>query len=695
MSEAGKRIDLRYGEFAMSVQGFENPVPPIKQVLRFMQRLVEETPEIADVGFVLDEDRVAEILADTSRRLKLEPEALDAVPGLIISVRADGDERAQAPQAEPAEPAAPAAPLSPAAAMAAAALAGAGAAAAVPERAGEDAPSGEAEEPASDEHSAPDVRAEAAVEDPARDAEAVPAEPEPEELPDAEPDQGPLEMAADPQPAVGPQDDASMAGLGAEPEPGASADPEPELEVAVAPQVEILPDDPAVPDAGPETATDAGLDTGPDIGPETPPETVVDDEAGPRGLQAAMQSPLSFLRGQMDTPGEPSEPVADDAPMPMSGEVLPPDAGEEFETAAHAPVAAETAEPLDEATPLETAAEEIVAAPPFGGEEQADIENEAAPPTPGELFGGDDIAPGAPVNVFGSPDAPVPELEDVPEPEAEVQPPEPDPAPEPALGPDIAAEPAPINLFASPDPAPSAPPSAPAPSAPARSAPSPSAPPPVPPAPQPPAAENIFGAPEDPPRPEPVPEPTPVQASGPVNIFGGPAAPPKGPPWIEDPNEPGPAPAAEPPAPVAEPPAAEPPAAASSRFEALVSRIRQPKEAEPSAPPPSGDGPGLAGPPPGVVIDPAELADRAGASSVPELLTAAAAWLTLVDRRASFGRREVMEIFDQLPGDHPRTLEARIKGYGKLVRNGALVLVDDGKFALSQEERTRFRSLLG
>jgi hypothetical protein len=94
-------------------------------------------------------------------------------------------------------------------------------------------------------------------------------------------------------------------------------------------------------------------------------------------------------------------------------------------------------------------------------------------------------------------------------------------------------------------------------------------------------------------------------------------------------------------------------------------------------------------------VSPRELAELDGASNVPELLAAAAAWLSLVQGQTRFSRRDVMAVFDEIPGDHPRSLEARIKGYGKLVRNGVIILVDDGKFALSADERERYFQLLG
>lgn len=147
--------------------------------------------------------------------------------------------------------------------------------------------------------------------------------------------------------------------------------------------------------------------------------------------------------------------------------------------------------------------------------------------------------------------------------------------------------------------------------------------------------------------------------------------------------------------------AAPAPPKGSSRFEALVARYRRD--------PGHADGAGSAGgampaPPPiespaaGVTataaISAGDLARSAGATTVPELLGAAAAWLSVIKGQNRFARRDVMAVFDEIPGDHARSLEARIKGYGKLVRNGVLVLVDDGMFALSEDERERFKDLL-
>lgn len=88
----------------------------------------------------------------------------------------------------------------------------------------------------------------------------------------------------------------------------------------------------------------------------------------------------------------------------------------------------------------------------------------------------------------------------------------------------------------------------------------------------------------------------------------------------------------------------------------------------------------------------AAFARSAGAETVPDLLAAAAAFLTIRRGQTRFSRRDVMDIFDKMPGEQPRSLEARIKGFGRLVREGTLVLVEDGVFAMSQSARARYET---
>jgi len=51
-------------------------------------------------------------------------------------------------------------------------------------------------------------------------------------------------------------------------------------------------------------------------------------------------------------------------------------------------------------------------------------------------------------------------------------------------------------------------------------------------------------------------------------------------------------------------------------------------------------------------------------------------------------------VFESIPGEHSKSLEARIKGFGKSVRNGQMIMVEDGVFGLSRTELDRFQSLL-
>ena len=55
MASGGKRLDLQFGSFACSVQGFDDPVTPVQQVLQAMQ-LAEKTDRPA-LGVYFAEER--------------------------------------------------------------------------------------------------------------------------------------------------------------------------------------------------------------------------------------------------------------------------------------------------------------------------------------------------------------------------------------------------------------------------------------------------------------------------------------------------------------------------------------------------------------------------------------------------------------------------------------------------------------
>jgi hypothetical protein len=90
----------------------------------------------------------------------------------------------------------------------------------------------------------------------------------------------------------------------------------------------------------------------------------------------------------------------------------------------------------------------------------------------------------------------------------------------------------------------------------------------------------------------------------------------------------------------------------------------------------------------------AGLAKTAGAETVAELMVSAAAWMVLIKGQTTFTRRDVTKVFETIPGEHSNTLEARIKGFGKAVRNSQLIMLEDGVFGLSRTELERFQLLL-
>lgn len=132
------------------------------------------------------------------------------------------------------------------------------------------------------------------------------------------------------------------------------------------------------------------------------------------------------------------------------------------------------------------------------------------------------------------------------------------------------------------------------------------------------------------------------------------------------------------------------------RFESLLAKVHG-RAAEPDAASkpaaPAASAPGAATMAP-ARMSPAEVAAAAGAEDAQDALLSAAAFLTVIRRQSRFTRRELMAVFDEIPGEFPRTLEIQIKGIGKLTRNGSLRRVDDDHFGLSRELIEKFEPLL-
>ena len=91
MPDATKRLDLQFGSFAVSVQGFDDPVQPVQQVLQALQNLLQETPELADAGISFDAEAIERLIGEVARRADLDEDKIEIVPGLIIVHRGSDD----------------------------------------------------------------------------------------------------------------------------------------------------------------------------------------------------------------------------------------------------------------------------------------------------------------------------------------------------------------------------------------------------------------------------------------------------------------------------------------------------------------------------------------------------------------------------------------------------------------------------
>ncbi len=90
----------------------------------------------------------------------------------------------------------------------------------------------------------------------------------------------------------------------------------------------------------------------------------------------------------------------------------------------------------------------------------------------------------------------------------------------------------------------------------------------------------------------------------------------------------------------------------------------------------------------GITLD--NFARKVGAASLPELLEASAAYVTIVSGQPRFSRASILNMVDELSDERSYTQEARIKSFGKLLRNGSILRVEDGKFAISHSAKFNY-----
>ena len=83
-----------------------------------------------------------------------------------------------------------------------------------------------------------------------------------------------------------------------------------------------------------------------------------------------------------------------------------------------------------------------------------------------------------------------------------------------------------------------------------------------------------------------------------------------------------------------------------------------------------------------------------GAQSLQDLLEASAAFVSIVDGKAKFSRRDVMLVLNDIGLDKEYTPEARLKSFRKLLTSGAIVRAEDGMFAISHATRFGYETQL-
>jgi hypothetical protein len=83
----------------------------------------------------------------------------------------------------------------------------------------------------------------------------------------------------------------------------------------------------------------------------------------------------------------------------------------------------------------------------------------------------------------------------------------------------------------------------------------------------------------------------------------------------------------------------------------------------------------------------AEFADRLGAHSLPDMLEAAAAYAATVEGRPSFSRPQLMRQVNMATGETDASREDGLRSFGALLRDGRIIKVRRGQFALTDQSR--------
>lgn len=79
-----RRLDVCLGDFAVSIQGYDDPLAVLEEVLKLAQKAAAETPDLLNSMAGFDEATIGEVIERVARRTGVDADSFGAVPGLVL-----------------------------------------------------------------------------------------------------------------------------------------------------------------------------------------------------------------------------------------------------------------------------------------------------------------------------------------------------------------------------------------------------------------------------------------------------------------------------------------------------------------------------------------------------------------------------------------------------------------------------------
>ena len=108
MAQEGRRVEVRMGSFACTIEGYDDPISKLKEVMTLVQQMVSETPALVDVSPDIDNAELQEALdgQDDSVVVRNDAPGDDAADDILQDAGVEADPLIETPvPAGAAEPA--------------------------------------------------------------------------------------------------------------------------------------------------------------------------------------------------------------------------------------------------------------------------------------------------------------------------------------------------------------------------------------------------------------------------------------------------------------------------------------------------------------------------------------------------------------------------------------------------------------